>query len=123
MSSEKNHLPRKFDIDFSSLRDMARQMDSFFNQSFRQMNPIFEFQPFLVDIQETNTDFIVTAELPGYKRDQIQIEILGNRLRIAVEDSRKVEELNEEKKHIHHRHSFQRKERFVTLPFEIPEEE
>lgn len=123
MSSNNNNQPKRFDIDLSPIRDLGRQMDSFFNHSFKQMNSIFDLRPFWVDVDETDSNFIVTAELPGHSRDQIQVEVLGNHLHITVEESKKVEEVNEKQNVFHNRQSHQRKERMVNLPFEIPEEE
>lgn len=38
-----------------------------------------------VDIEETDDAFVVEAELPGVKRDDVDIELLGNELVIAGE--------------------------------------
>lgn len=123
MNSEKNNPLRKFDVDLSPIRDFARQMDSFFNHSFKQMHSIFNLQPFWVDVHETDSHFIVTAELQGYERDQIKIEILGNRLRIVAEESNFIEKVDDKHKQYSNSQSYQLRERFVTLPFDIPEEE
>jgi len=59
--------------------------------------------------------------LPGCKRNQIQLEIIGNRLRIQIEDS-----LQEEIKYETHtgrRQFYSRREHIVSLPFIIPEKE
>lgn len=113
----------KFDIDMSPIRDLAREMDSFFNRSFKQMNSIFNIRPFWVNVEEREADFIVTAELPGHKRDQILIETFGNRLRIAVQDRNIVEERDDKQKYYKSHQSYRKMERTITLPFEIPEKE
>ncbi|MUK90419.1 Hsp20 family protein [Ornithinibacillus sp. L9] len=123
MASNKDKLPSKFDIDMTPLHDFMRQMDSFFNHSFKHINSQFNLRPFWVDVRETDSKFIVEAELPGYKRDQIELEIIGNQLRIGVEDHAVIEEKNNEDTYFNKQQSYQKRERFVTLPFEIPKRE
>ncbi|PAV31051.1 hypothetical protein CIL05_03440 [Virgibacillus profundi] len=101
LGANKGKFPDGFDIDMRPLHDFMKKMDSFFNESFKQINSQLHLKSIWVDVQETDSDIIVKAELPGYKRDQIHIEIIGNRLRISVEG----------------------KEKIVTVPFIIPEEE
>ena len=123
MTSEKNNKFGTLDIDLTPIRKLGRRMDSFFNQSFKHMNSIFDLRPFWVEVNESDSNFIVTAELPGYKREQIRVEVLGHYLRISVEDIDKNEEVDKRKQLYSHRHVNQFKERMVNLPFEIPEKE
>lgn len=120
MDNKKNR-PDRFGV--SPLRNMARDMDTFFNQSFKQINSMFNLRSFRVYVDETEDYIIVTAELPGYKKDQIMIEVLGNRLRIAVENLDAIETKDDLRKTYTNQHSYEILERQVTLPFEIPEEE
>lgn len=119
MDSNKRNRPGRFDIDMSPFRDLMNEMDTFFNQSFKQMNPVFNFRPFWVDVNERDSEVIVTAELPGFKRDEIELEMIGNQLRIAAQGGSTHEEPNSHNKS----QSFQRMERTITLPFPIPEKE
>lgn len=119
MASNQDDTRRKFDVDFSPFRDFMRHMDTYFDRSFRQMNNVFQFTPFPVDVRETANLYIVTAELPGYKRSQIEIEIIGNQLRIAVDNK---EEIIDHQGGFHKK-SEQKMERVVSVPFEIPEKE
>ncbi|WP_010530315.1 Hsp20/alpha crystallin family protein [Lentibacillus jeotgali] len=109
MNSKNNNRPGKFDIDMSPFRGLMGQMDSFFNQSFKQMNSVFNMQPFWVDVDEYDSEIIVTAELPGYKRNEIELEMIAHRLRIAAQRSST--------------HEKQQTERTITLPFPIQKEE
>lgn len=109
MSSKKNNRRGRFDIDMSPFRDLMGQMDSFFNHSFKQMNSIFNMRPFWVDLDEYDSEITVTAELPGYKRNEIELEMIGHRLRIAAQRNST--------------HENQQAERTITLPFPIPKEE
>ncbi|SET67537.1 heat shock protein Hsp20 [Oceanobacillus limi] len=123
MASNRDKLPNRFDVDMTPLHDFMRQMDNFFNHSFKHMNSHFNLRPFWINVRETEKKVIVEAELPGYKRDQIELEIIGNQLRIGVEDNAIIEEKNNENAYLNKQQSFQKRERFVTLPFEIPKRE
>ncbi|WP_231514843.1 Hsp20/alpha crystallin family protein [Oceanobacillus salinisoli] len=120
---KKGNFPEGFDIDMTPLHDFMRKMDSMFNESFKHLNTNFKLGNFHVDVDETEKDIMVKAELPGYSRDQIKLEIIGNRLKIAVEDTNSFEGKDEKKHYYSKQESFQRKERIITVPFNIPEKE
>ncbi|WP_163970220.1 Hsp20/alpha crystallin family protein [Oceanobacillus halotolerans] len=120
MSTNKN-LPEGF--DHTSFHQLMKQMDQFLNESVKQFNDFFQQKPFEVNMYETNKDIVVEANLPGYKPNQIELEAIGNQLRIAVEDNATLEEKNDEKKFLNKEQSFFRSERVVTLPYPIPEQD
>jgi len=64
-------------------------MRDFFDGDFWGFAPTFR-----ADIRETSQEFIVEAELPGMKKDEIVVELRDNTLTISAE---KREEINEEK--------------------------
>ncbi|UJL46681.1 Hsp20/alpha crystallin family protein [Virgibacillus sp. NKC19-16] len=107
----------------SSFDGLMKGMDSFLNDSFRNFNSLFSRRSFDVDMYETKSDVVIQAKLPGIKRDQIELEIVGNQIRIAVQNTTIYEEINDREKHQHKEQSEQRMERFVTLPFTISEKE
>ncbi|HAM79659.1 Hsp20/alpha crystallin family protein [Ornithinibacillus bavariensis] len=121
MGARRNRLPGRFDIDMTPLHDFMRQMDSFFNQSFKQMNEQFQLKPFWVDMYEKDSHFVVKAELGDYTKEQIQIEASGNQLRIRVDDNRIIKEEDTKQQTLFSRQSFHRKEQVVNLPFDIPQ--
>lgn len=115
----KNKPNGKLDIDLSPLKDFMYQMDRFFNHSFKQINSHLQLRSIWVDTEETDTNVIVKAELPGYSREDIQLEIISNRLRIAVDEQTIIEDSKNQTKQEYH----QQRERIVSLPFIIPEKE
>ncbi|WP_099156886.1 Hsp20/alpha crystallin family protein [Virgibacillus ndiopensis] len=123
MGSNRNNFPKGFDLDMTPFRDLMKRMDSVFNDSSKKLNSYFNLKPFWVDVYETESEVIVEAELPGYKRDQIQLEIIGNQLRITVTDSMIHEEKNDKTNYQNKEQSFQKMERIVTLPFTISEKD
>ncbi|GGA87348.1 Hsp20/alpha crystallin family protein [Ornithinibacillus halotolerans] len=118
--SFRKKIPSRFDIDMSPLHDFMKNMDSFFNQSFKQMNEHFHLKPFWIDVTEDETQFLIRAELPDYNKEQIFIEVVGNRIRISIEDHRIINQEDLEKGYKQNKQSLTKKERIVTLPFEIP---
>ncbi|SHF93198.1 Hsp20/alpha crystallin family protein [Ornithinibacillus halophilus] len=123
MDSNKNNFPNNFNVDLSPFRDFIRHMDRFFDESFRQMNSHFDLKPFWINKYETETNIIIEAELPGYKKEQIQLEILGYQLRISVEDRTVIEGNHDDNNYYGKQQSYKRRERVVSLPFKIPKEQ
>jgi HSP20 family protein len=120
MASNKDNLPR---FDKSTFHDLFSNMDSFLNQSIRNFDSFFNLKSFEIEMYETNKAIIVEAHLPGLKREQIELEIVGNQLRIAAEDMTILEEKNDQTKYNDRRQSFQKMERLITLPFHISEKD
>lgn len=123
MRPRKNFFPNGFDIDMAPFQDFVKRMDAFFNDSFKHLNPHLNLRTFRVNTSETKKNVIVEAELPGYTRDQIKLEIMGNQLRIAVEDKAIYEETNDELQYQKKSQSLKQIERIVTLPFSISEKD
>ncbi|HID38573.1 MAG TPA: Hsp20/alpha crystallin family protein [Calditrichaeota bacterium] len=65
----KNDMDRLFDEFFRSGLDVAERVD---------LTP-------LVDVEETDDEFIISAELPGMKRNEIKITFENNILNISGE--------------------------------------
>ena len=120
MASNKDNFPG---FDKSTFQGLFSNMDSFLNQSIRNFDSFFNLKSFEVNMHETKKDIIVEAHLPGVKRDQIELEIVGNQLRIAAEDMTILEEKNDQTKYNDRRQSFQKTERLITLPFHISEKD
>lgn len=107
MSANHNQ-PNRFNESFSNL---MKEIDGFFNDSSKNFHSFFNRRPFEVQTYERREAFVVVAQLPGIRRKQIEIELVRNQLRIAV-DQEAVEQ--ESKKEV----SRERMERWINLPFE-----
>lgn len=73
--------------------DMRSIFDSFFDDSF----PAAFFGPgnsMKADIRETEKEYIIDAELPGVKKEDIKLDLRDDTLTISVERN---EEINEER--------------------------
>ncbi|MDI6851344.1 MAG: Hsp20/alpha crystallin family protein [bacterium] len=105
--------------EIASLREeVDRLFDTFFGRQAEKM--IREREAFwvpAVDIEETENEFIVKAELPGLKKDEVKLSITEDTLTISGE--RKMEK--EEKGKTYHRieMNYGKFERTVRFPTEV----
>jgi HSP20 family protein len=72
-----------------------------------------------VDVKETAEAYTVSAELPGLKKDEIQVEIEGNEVTISAETRR--EEKKEGEKYLRLERSFGKTGRRFALPQDLDE--
>ncbi|MGA9227762.1 MAG: Hsp20/alpha crystallin family protein [Mesobacillus sp.] len=93
------------------VKGILQSIDDFFRQPF-------PYSTIHVDVNETDTEYEVTAELPGIKKDQISIDVINNALTITVNKSETSTEVNDLEKTHRHRSSMQRFSR--TIPFAQP---
>ncbi|BCB04487.1 Hsp20/alpha crystallin family protein [Bacillus sp. KH172YL63] len=97
------------------MRGMLQSIDEFFASS---ANP---FGSFPIDITETDDHYIVTAELPGVKKDQIHLDVFPQYMTISVSDRELFTEENEKQQIIRRRQSMKKSTR--TIPFPRPVKE
>lgn len=109
-------------------RNLMDEIDTFFQQDpfrgiLKSIDDFFEkhsfFAGFSVRQYESGDEWIVEAELPGVKQENIHIELLGDRIRIAIENDVSMETKNEEKSIQTHERRFERAERLIVLPYTI----
>jgi HSP20 family protein len=119
--SDKNNLPSIFNDSFFGF---IKSFDSFFDESFQHFNTFLNQGALSVDFYETASDGVVEAKLPGYSKDQIQVEFVRNhQLRISVENSETAEVKNENNMYYHKKQTSQKLERLIMLPYPIAEED
>ena len=66
-------------------RDVNRLFDSFWGNGSESETPRLAAWRPTVDIAETQEDFVVTADLPGINRDDIEVTVVDGRLHIRGE--------------------------------------
>ncbi|HET7615979.1 MAG TPA: Hsp20/alpha crystallin family protein, partial [Bacillales bacterium] len=91
-------------------------MDTFFKDPFQRL---IDNKSFRVDMIEDDTAFVVEAELPGFRREQIQIEILDSALKISAKHTEVTEEQDDNNFYYHKERSYGQVERIVSVPFRI----
>jgi HSP20 family protein len=111
-------------------RDFFRTMNEFVHEKpvkgFLQSIDEFFNSPFPggslpVQVRENDDEYIISAELPGVKKEQIRLNILPNHLTISVENN-KMETKEDQINHIFQKKvSQQRLARTIPLPVTINE--
>ena len=82
--------------------------DSWFDGFFNDFPTLYGFgSPMKVDIRESDKDYTIEAELPGVKKDEINVELRDDRLTISVQR----EEHNEDEK----RNYIRKERRFSSM--------
>ncbi|WP_243290967.1 Hsp20/alpha crystallin family protein [Bacillus sp. FJAT-47783] len=71
-------------------RTLLTEIDHFFRDKL--VEPFFPVQTY-----ETSTHFLVTAELPGIPKEDINVKVIGNELMISVKKGKKEEYLTKRK--------------------------
>ncbi len=106
---------------FKELMTLREDMDRFFNNFFgRSVTENYEgvWTP-VVDIEEDKDNYIVRAELPGLRKEDITISVRGSRLALSGERAYE----SEDKGKTYHRieRSYGKFVRHINLPNEIDE--
>ncbi|MFW7377669.1 MAG: Hsp20/alpha crystallin family protein [Oligoflexus sp.] len=78
---------------FKDFDNMFRDFDRRLDQGQDNVQSVVDWRP-SYDLKETDKEYVLSMDLPGMKRDQINIELQGDRLLISGErkDERKEEE-------------------------------
>ncbi|THE15131.1 Hsp20/alpha crystallin family protein [Bacillus timonensis] len=127
MKDEKSDKPiRKYDHE--SFGPLMKSMNEFFSQQpiKRLLDTIddfferpFPFASIPVEMYETDTELIISAEIPGIKKEQIDIEYSERYVTITVNHVEELEESNEKKQYYVKKHSYNKASRTVALPYPI----
>jgi HSP20 family protein len=73
-----------------------------------------------VDVAEKNGAYTVTAELPGVRKDDIQVSIDGTQVTLAAEIKRE-KEVSQDERVLHAERTFGKVTRSFSLPQEVDE--
>jgi HSP20 family protein len=109
-----------FDPFLSFRREIDRMFDDFFEGAgWRPFGGFPEVMP-AIDLEETEKELIVTAELPGVSEKDIQVDLSGNLLTIKGEKKSEHESRTSDGHRLERR--FGSFERSLRLPFEVKDE-
>lgn len=84
-----------FDIGFDSFDNM---LDDFFVDDWPYRRSLLG-DTFKMDVQENDKEYYIEAELPGFSKDEINVEVEDNKLNISANKDEKIEE--KEKNYLH----------------------
>ena len=109
---KREGVPAKRDV-------FADFFDSFFNPD---LLPSTDILSPAVDIEEDKEKYVVKADIPGMKQDQIKIEVDDGILKISGERKSEKTEEDKEKKYHYYERSFGSFERRFVLPPNVDED-
>ena len=107
----------------SRYEPLVGQLDGLFNEFFRPafvLDQRAETAPIRVDVKENATSYTVHAEIPGVKKENINVEIEGNEVTIAAEVKRE-EGSKDGEKWLRTERFYGRSARRFALPQEVDE--
>jgi HSP20 family protein len=110
---------RKRERDRSTLARLHDEMDDLFRSFFEdwEMPLLGRGRWPAIDIAENEKEFVIKAEVPGCKADDIDISVHGNTLTISGE--KKQEEEKKEKGYYHIERSYGSFRRDLNLPADV----
>lgn len=83
---------------FDPFRDLARAMPMRMEDFLRELRPSFalgempDMPAIRCDVNENDQAYTVKAEIPGVKKEDIKVDVLGNRVTISVETQQQSEQ-------------------------------
>ncbi|MEH7108585.1 MULTISPECIES: Hsp20/alpha crystallin family protein [Bacillaceae] len=111
--------------------ELVKSMNNFFSEKpikgfLQSIDDLFKtpfpFEGgFVAETVESGNEYIVTAELPGVKREQIHLNITGNYLTISVENKELETAEDQNRQFYSRRFVQQRSSRTISLPQAINE--
>ncbi len=109
-----------YDRNFFGLRpfgfdDFYNTLDNFFSEPWSMAKNI----AFRLDVEEKEQEYLVEAELPGVKKDEIDIKMTDGRLHIAVNKQEMKD--NQNKNYIYKERRLSSMQRSVYLPNASPD--
>lgn len=99
-----------------------RFLSDFFSPFTSTMQQLFD-RTFRVDVKETESNLVIEAELPGLKKEQIDVDVTENGIRISTQTESNVEEGNEKENYYRKERNYERSERFIPFPISVQTEE
>ena len=102
---------------------LVGQLDGLFNEFFRPAYlPTHADTPAPIrfDVRESSEGYVVSAELPGVKKEDVQVEIEGNEVTISAETRRETEARDSDK-WLRTERYFGKAARRFALPQEVDE--
>ncbi|WP_077213761.1 Hsp20/alpha crystallin family protein [Bacillus dakarensis] len=121
MSSNLPNDPRKRKLE-EPFGDLMRSMNEFFHAKpvkglLQSIDEFFQlpFTSFPVGVKESEAEHIITAELPGVKKEQIDLQVVDDSITISVKHHEMLTEEDENRQLIRSQQSMRKMSRTVYL--------
>ncbi|HOQ10256.1 MAG TPA: Hsp20/alpha crystallin family protein [Syntrophomonadaceae bacterium] len=103
----------RWGLSRSGFEDFYNLIDDFFSNTWMPMRSMMR-DTFRLDIQENEREYCIEAELPGVKKEEINLELKDDgRLTISVEREESLEE--EKKNYVHRERRYSSMQRSIYL--------
>jgi HSP20 family protein len=96
----------------SGFEDFYNMLDDFFNDTWSPRRSLM-YDTFKLDVQENDKEYCIEAELPGVKKEEINLELNEGRLTISINREESIDE--EKKNYIHKERRFSSMQRSIYL--------
>jgi len=103
---------KKSDLLSTGFDDFHNMLDDFFSEGWPFKRSLAA-DTFKVDVREEEKEYIVEAEIPGVKKEDIQVSLDDGRLQISLNKEEKTEE--KEKNYIHRERRYSSMKRCIHL--------
>lgn len=81
-----------------------------------------EMEPMAVDLAENDDEFVVTVDLPGFERDDVEVTVTNHTLRIEADREESIVEEETEERYIRRERRHESMHRSIQLPGEVDTE-
>lgn len=114
MTSERN--------PFKEIERLFEQMTQQFDDSggLPEAAPFGSTKSISVDVAEDDDEYVVTADLPGFEKDQIDVRVIDRRLRIEADAESETEDRDET--YLRNERRRRSVQRSISLPGMVDEE-
>lgn len=108
---------KKADLLSTGFEDFHNMLDDFFTDGWPFRRSLAA-DTFKIDVREEEKEYVVEAEIPGAKKEEIDIALEDGRLSISINKEEKVEE--KEKNYIHRERRYCSMQRNLLLADAVP---
>jgi HSP20 family protein len=113
-------------IPLTRYEPLVGRLDGLFDEFFRPVlvrgaPAAAEVRPIRVDVKENADAYVVQAELPGVKKEDIEVEVEGNEVTLRAQARREEVAKDDGQKWLRVERRFGAAERHLALPQEIDE--
>lgn len=103
---------KKNELLSTGMDDIHSMLDDFFTEGW-PLRRSLESDTFKVDVEDLGKEYVVHAELPGVKKEEISLAVDEGRLRISI--TRDEEKEDKSKNYIHRERRYSSMERSIFL--------
>jgi HSP20 family protein len=101
--NQKNHIAKRIS-DFDNFFDAFS--DPFFRGALKPLHELNFNSSFKVDVKDLGSSYELTAELPGFKKEDISLDYENGYLTIAAESNTQKEEKSDSENYLHRERYF-----------------